>query len=66
MTIMQCMGGFCRKREQCAHYSAPPIAGRAPVERLCPPGKDEPEVAKLAADPRFAGWIAGMPEGVQR
>ena len=34
-----CMGGWCRKRAQCEHYTA--TAGE-PVERLCAPGLDEP------------------------
>lgn len=46
MSIVQCMGGFCQKREKCAHYHAPQTPGRQPVERLCEPGKDEPETLK--------------------
>jgi hypothetical protein len=34
-----CMGGWCRKRVQCAHYTA---TNGEPVERLCAPGLDEP------------------------
>jgi hypothetical protein len=41
--IVQCMGGWCKKREQCAHYWAAPLRMRAPVERLCEPGHDDPE-----------------------
>ena len=39
--LLQCMGGWCDRRETCAHFNAPPN-GRPPVERLCAPGKDEP------------------------
>lgn len=39
--MIQCFGGWCRKREQCAHYWAP--IGRAYSERLCDKGRDEPE-----------------------
>jgi hypothetical protein len=41
--IVQCMGGWCKKREQCAHYWAPKIKNRAPIDRLCGKGVDEPE-----------------------
>jgi hypothetical protein len=34
-----CMGGWCRKRAQCLHYTA---SVGEPVERLCKPGLDEP------------------------
>ena len=64
MNERQCMGGWCRRRESCAHYSAPPTPGLNAAERLCEPGRDEPlrnERAKLAADPRFAQWAAGQP-----
>lgn len=36
---MACMGGWCRKREQCADYHD---RKGFPVERFCEPGKDEP------------------------
>ncbi|MEY4635645.1 MAG: hypothetical protein RJA55_1443 [Acidobacteriota bacterium] len=48
MTIMQCMGGWCRSRDKCAHYVAAGIPGRAPVERLCEPRLDEPQTMKVA------------------
>jgi hypothetical protein len=41
--IIQCQGGFCESRAICAHYYAPGIPGRAPIDRLCPPGDDQPE-----------------------
>ena len=47
MTIVQCMGGFCQKRQQCAHYFAPGLQGREPIERLCAPGHDEPEPIRV-------------------
>ncbi len=42
----QCMGGWCRVRERCMHYSAFPKGQREPAERLCPKGSDEPEPIK--------------------
>ena len=38
--MLQCLGGWyagkaCSSRELCAHYFAPKIPGREPVERLC-------------------------------
>ena len=38
MRLQACMGGFCRKREYCAHYHA--IDRSDPAERLCIPGAD--------------------------
>lgn len=35
MIILQCMGGWCTKREHCAHYHAPPVPLLSPAERLC-------------------------------
>lgn len=45
--MTQCMGGFCRSREHCAHYWAPPdVRGGyvivPPVDRLCPRGQEKP------------------------
>jgi len=41
MTLPACMGGWCRRRDECADYHA---TYRALVaERLCPPGEDKPE-----------------------
>ena len=64
--LRQCMGGWCRLRDRCAHYAAELTPGLEPSERLCEPGHDEPlpvkaaeHRAKLAADPRFALWAAG-------
>lgn len=31
----QCMGGWCRLRESCAHYWAPQRAWQSPAENLC-------------------------------
>lgn len=33
-----CMGGWCTKRDHCAHYHA--ANTNQPAERLCPPGQD--------------------------
>lgn len=40
--MIACMGGFCGKREGCAHYHAPARPGRQPIERLCDKGEDKP------------------------
>lgn len=40
---MQCMGGFCGRREACAHFHAPEIPGREPAERLCGRGDEDPQ-----------------------
>lgn len=39
--IVQCLGGWCRKRDECAHYWAP--TSRSISERLCPKGIEDPE-----------------------
>jgi hypothetical protein len=49
MTVGQCMGGWCRERDKCAFYVAPPLPGRMPAERLCG-AVDEPEPIKSARD----------------
>lgn len=50
--LLQCMGGFkCSSRERCQHYSASPIAGRQPNERLCPKGSEFPVLAKQHGGP---------------
>jgi hypothetical protein len=36
--LQACMGGWCAKRDWCAHYHAEDR--RAPAERLCRPGQD--------------------------
>ena len=33
--MKQCMGGWCHRRNTCAHHHAPDIRGTEPVERLC-------------------------------
>ena len=68
--MIQCMGGFCRQRESCAHYHAPQLPGREPAGRLCERGHDQPERIRayrerLAADPRFALWAAIQPAEAQ-
>lgn len=40
--LQQCMGGWCRKRQACAHHHAPTHPDMPPVERLCAKGIDEP------------------------
>lgn len=37
--IQSCMGGWCTRRDSCAHYHAA-SEGQTPAERLCPPGHD--------------------------
>lgn len=39
--IVACMGGWCRRRNSCAHYHAPHHIAIA--ERLCEKGNDDPE-----------------------
>jgi hypothetical protein len=43
------MGGWCRERDNCAHYHANGLPGRQPVERLCDKRRDQPE-------PVFVRW----------
>lgn len=73
MSITACMGGWCTRRDYCPHFQA--AVRDEPAERLCPPGRDGEMLtasspspvrmvqvrhkAKLALDPRFAGWVAG-------
>jgi hypothetical protein len=49
VSLVPCMGGWCRERDRCAHHHAPVV--RLPVpERLCPPGEDQPEPIKPARE----------------
>ena len=70
--LQQCAGGWCTVRDKCAHYWAPEQRHVPPAERLCMPQQDgeamtmrptdlQAERERLAADPRFAQWIAGEP-----
>jgi hypothetical protein len=43
--ILQCLGGWCRSRDDCLHYTAPQLKHIMPVERLCGP-VEEPEKQK--------------------
>lgn len=43
-----CMGGWCAKREACAHYHAQDR--RYPIERLCG-AHDEPEPIRVVESP---------------
>ena len=47
MTAMSCMGGWCRMRDRCGLY-APGSHDADPAERLCRPGKDDPERARAS------------------
>ena len=54
-SLVACMGGWCRKREHCAHFHA--IDRSSPSERLCMPGQDgrgmaQPVVIHIPA----GGW----------
>jgi hypothetical protein len=40
--MTQCMGGWCTRREKCAHYWAPRIPMAPPAERLCSSGDEVP------------------------
>ena len=33
--LQQCMGGWCTRREKCAHYWAKPTENVPPADRLC-------------------------------
>lgn len=52
-SIPQCMGGWCRRREQCQHYHAPQRYGVPPIERICAPSDDRP-VLRGTAQERMA------------
>lgn len=54
--IVACMGGWCRKRDECAHYHS---RSRIRSERLCERGKDTPEPIRK---PSFDAWLAGATE----
>lgn len=41
MNIPQCQGGWCTRRERCAHYHAPMLAYLRPADRLCEPGQSD-------------------------
>ena len=65
--LLQCMGGGCVVRAGCAHYTAPPLPGFEPAERLCARGHDQPEPVARDFESRFAAWIASAtPEQVER
>ena len=55
--MIQCMGGWCRSRNECAHYVAPPIKGMAPRERLC----GEQEQPEPIDREQWVRWIAWQP-----
>jgi hypothetical protein len=50
MSIVPCMGGWCGQRDKCAHYVSVVAFNLVPAERLCAPGKDEPEPIKPARE----------------
>lgn len=54
--IVSCMGGWCRKRDECAHYHS---RSRVRSERLCERGKDTPDPIRK---PSFDAWLAGATE----
>ena len=52
--LTPCMGGWCRQRAACLHYT--PGSAREPVERLCAAGIDEPlRAAPLRPAPTRVG-----------
>lgn len=53
--LRQCMGGWCRVRDRCEHYTAPRLPGLEPCERLCETGRDEPLRATRAAEEEGVG-----------
>jgi hypothetical protein len=58
--IVQCMGGNCRVRERCAHFWAPPLRMRSPVERLCEPGHDDPEPLSTGRSKSHKDFSTGL------
>lgn len=50
--MIACMGGWCTKRDQCAHYYA---EGSEPAERLCLRGADG--VRQIEATPFRAVFV---------
>ena len=52
--MIACMGGWCRERNGCAHYLSQDA--RDPVERLCEPGKDEPESPRIQRLMPVGSW----------
>lgn len=50
VALRQCMGGWCRLRDRCEHYTARPAPGLVPSERLCEAGHDDPVRATRAAE----------------
>lgn len=54
--FVPCMGGWCKRRDECAHHVGDPVPGLKPAERLCAPGFDDPE---LIRGRRFDSWLAG-------
>lgn len=48
MATASCMGGWCRRRDSCAHYVTDDR--RVPVERLCEPGQSDAYSAAYAAE----------------
>lgn len=67
MSGTACMGGWCTKRDRCAHHLTDDRSVVA--ERLCEPGQEAPthaqrtedHKARLSHDPRFAGWAGLAP-----
>lgn len=59
MSMPQCQGGWCVKREKCAYYHAQEVAGRAPADRLC-------EAGRYDAFQPIATGIKRMPERQER
>lgn len=55
-SVVACMGGWCNKRQECAHYWS---KSTARSERLCERGKDEP--MPMTAN-KFDAWLAGATE----
>lgn len=49
--LVPCMGGWCRMRDECAHYRLA-SAWLRPVERLCSPGMDKKVAMQSGAEER--------------
>jgi hypothetical protein len=48
VSVVACLGGWCRIREACRHYRA--ADRREPAERLCAPGRDGHPKPSLRVD----------------
>jgi hypothetical protein len=50
--VVPCQGRACNSRGICAHFYAFSLPNREPVDRLCPPGEEEPESIETYLQPQ--------------